>query len=73
MERFFLTRASAVAYLLGTRRATSDEIDNLRVGVADVRLQELDTLDRLLLDVRAGRVRQFRLDKPRAIEVTVTD
>ncbi len=73
MERFFLSRASAVAYLLGMRRATSGGIDNLRVGEADVRLQELDTLDRLLLDVRAGRVREFRLDKPQAIEVTVTD
>lgn len=73
MERFFLSRASAVAYLLGMRRATPGGIDNLRVGEADVRLQELDTLDRLLLDVRAGRVREFRLDKPQAIEVTVTD
>jgi hypothetical protein len=73
MERFFLTRARAVTYLLGMRRATPDGIDNLRVGEADVRLQELDTLDRLLLDVRAGRVREFRLDRPQPIEVTVTD
>jgi hypothetical protein len=55
------------------RRATPDGIDNLRVGEADLRLQDRDTLDRLLLDVRAGRIREFRLDKPQAIEVTVTD
>jgi hypothetical protein len=73
MQRFFLTRASAVAYLRGIRRATPDGIDNPRVGEADVRLQELDTLDRLLLDVRAGRIREFWLDKPQAIEVSVTD
>lgn len=43
MQRSFLTRASAIAYLLGMRRATPDGIDNQRVGEADVRLQELDT------------------------------
>jgi hypothetical protein len=73
MQCFFLTRASAVAYLLGMRRATPDGMDNLRVGEADVRLQELDTLDRLLLDVRAGRIREFRLDRPQAMEIVVTD
>jgi hypothetical protein len=73
MQLFFLTRASAVAYLLGMRRATPDGIDNLRVGEADVRLQERDTLDRLLLDVLTGRICEFRLDKPQAIEVTITD
>ncbi|SEF11901.1 hypothetical protein SAMN02787142_7791 [Burkholderia sp. WP9] len=73
MQHFFMTRASAVAYLLGVRRAMPEGIDHLRVGEADVRLQEVDTLNRLLLDVRAGRIREFRLDKPEAIEVMVTD
>lgn len=73
MQHFFMTRASAVAYLLGLRRAMPDGIVDLRVGEADVRMQEVDMLDRLLLDVRAGRIREFRLDKPEAIEVVVTD
>ncbi|MGY6164133.1 hypothetical protein [Paraburkholderia strydomiana] len=73
MQRLFLTQIRAVAYLLVLRRAMPDGIDELRVGEADVRLQELDTLDRLLLDVRAGRISEFRLDKPRPVEVVVTD
>jgi hypothetical protein len=73
MQRFFLTRVRAVAYLLAVRRAMPDQIDDLRVGEADVRLQELDTLNRLILDVRAGRICEFRLDKPPAIEVVITD
>ncbi|MEZ2311129.1 hypothetical protein AB6809_31260 [Paraburkholderia sp. RCC_158] len=73
MQQFFLTRVRTVAYLLAVRRAMPSEIDELRVGEADVRLQALDTLDRLLLDVRAGRISEFRLDEPRTVEVVVTD
>jgi hypothetical protein len=73
MERFFMTRARAAAYLLRMRRAMRDGIDSLRTGVTDSRLQELDTLDRLLLNVRAGRVREFRLDTPLAVEIMITD
>ena len=69
----FLTRVRAVAYLLRLSRATPDGIDELRGDEADVRLQELDMLDRLLSDVRAGPVGEFRLHKPNAIEVVVID
>ncbi len=73
MQRFFMTRARAVAYLLVMRRAMPDGIDNLLVDEADSRLQELDMLERLLLDVRAGRIREFRLNEPEAVEIVVTD
>ncbi|TCF96474.1 hypothetical protein BZM26_37475 [Paraburkholderia strydomiana] len=73
MQRFLLTRARAVAYLLRVRRATTDAIDNLQVGEAAVRLRELDMLERMLLDVRAGRINEFRLDKPQTIEIAITD
>jgi len=73
MQHFFMTRARAVAYLLVMRRAMPDGIDNLLVGKADSRLQELDMLKRLLLDVRAGRLREFRLNEPEAVEIVVTD
>jgi len=45
MERFFMTQARAVAYLLRVRRAMADGIDSQRTGDTGSRLQELDTLD----------------------------
>ncbi|SEF11553.1 hypothetical protein SAMN02787142_7721 [Burkholderia sp. WP9] len=73
MERFFMTRASAIAYLLKARRAMPDEIEDLRVRDADMRLQELDAIDRLLIDVRAGRTREFRVAMPLSVEIAITD
>ncbi len=68
-----MTRARAVRYLLGERRDMPHAIDGLTVSAAEGRLQWLDAFDRLVLDVRAGRVREFRVEGLQPVEVSVID
>jgi len=68
-----MTRRRAVAYLLGVRRAMPDDIDGMCVTEADQKLQTLEGVDRLILDVRAGRIGKFRVGFPVAAEIVVAD
>ncbi|APR39587.1 hypothetical protein [Paraburkholderia sp. SOS3] len=61
MERLFLTRVRAIEKIMVRRRIVSDALDDRHVAKADTLRAELAELERLLLDVRAGRASEFVL------------
>jgi hypothetical protein len=73
MERFFMGRASAVTYLLESRRAIFEKIADSLTGNVETESRELEQIDRLILDVRAGRVQAFELKHPKAVAIFVTN
>jgi hypothetical protein len=73
MDRFFMRRARAVWYLLDCRREWSGRIGPAHIGDVEFESQQLDLIDRLVLDVRAGRVHSFELAHPKAVAIFVTD
>jgi len=73
MERFFMRRASAVILLLDRRRKWLKQIEATPSGDVEPQIREIESIDRLVLDVRAGRVRTFELTRPNTITVHVTD
>jgi hypothetical protein len=73
MDRFFMQRASAVLYLLKRRREWLGMVEAAKTGDVEFESQQLDLIERLILDVRAGRVNAFELDHPTAIAVFVSD
>jgi hypothetical protein len=73
MERYFMTRTSAVALLVGSRRAIREELEN-KVATDTTRCERLfQNLERMLLDVRAGRTSEFDLEYPLPVHVIVSD
>jgi len=73
MDRFFMQRASAVLYLLQRRREWSTRIESAPSGDVEFETRQLDLIERLIIDVRAGRVDAFELDHPKAVAVFVSD
>jgi hypothetical protein len=73
MEQFFMRRGSAVTYLLARRRAWFATIADAPSGNIEMELSEIERIERLILDVRAGRVRAFELTRPKRVAVFVTD
>jgi hypothetical protein len=72
MEQFFMRRASAVNFVLARRRLCLDKI----ASATDVDLdqqREVELIERLVLDVRAGRLSTFELKQAKAVAVIVTD
>jgi len=69
-----MRRANAIGYLLARRhRLVEKKMDAGMRGEAEFNGdKEIAQLDRLVLDVRAGRIRAFRLDEPESIEIIVT-
>lgn len=61
MEEVFVTRASAVARIVTARRALQKDSENADAMSAHDRASRLERLDRLLFDVRAGRLCDFRM------------
>jgi hypothetical protein len=72
MDRFFMTRVGAVAYLLDRRRACSEKIVATPNGNTALESQEMKLIDRLILDVRAGRIHKFELAHPRAVAIFIS-
>jgi len=68
-----MTRVGAVAYLLDRRRVCSEKIVATPNGNTALESQEIKLIDRLVLDVRAGRVHKFELARPRAMTIFVSD
>lgn len=71
MERFFMSRRSAIALIVNARTtllANADE--RLPTGAQHHEAREAD-LTRLLFDVRAGRVDEFELKEPTPMHVIV--
>jgi hypothetical protein len=73
MERFFMGRASAVTYLLEQRRTWFTQIQAAASGSVETELKEIERIDRLVLDVRAGRVHSFELTRPNPVQIFITD
>jgi hypothetical protein len=73
MEKFFMGRGSAVTYLIARRRAWFATITATPSGNVELESRQLELLERLILDVRAGRVRSFELTQPKPVSVVVTD
>lgn len=68
-----MQRQSAVLYLLKHHREWSTRIASGKTGDIELETQQLDLIERLILDVRAGRVGAFELDHPKAIAVFISD
>ncbi|SOE99897.1 hypothetical protein SAMN05446635_7936 [Burkholderia sp. OK233] len=73
MERFFMRRSSAVIMLLYHRRGWHGKIATAASDNVEREMLEIELIDRLVLDVRAGRIRTFELTDPKAVEVNVID
>lgn len=71
MERFFMSRRSAIALIMNARATLLAHADE-RLP-ADARRHEalVADLTRLLFDVRAHRVDEFELTEPTPMHVTV--
>ncbi|CAB3797487.1 hypothetical protein LMG28690_04547 [Paraburkholderia caffeinilytica] len=73
MEQFFMRRASAVILLLYRRRDWQGKIAAATSGNVEREMLEIESIDRLVLNIRAGRIRTFELTEPKAVEVNVID
>ncbi len=73
MERHFLSRKSAVALLVDARRALADQLSESSPNEAARIEQMLRTIERLLLDVRVGRTREFDMEYPTLVRIIVSD
>jgi hypothetical protein len=61
MDEVFVTRTSAVERIVKARKALQQNLENTDgVGALDT-ASRLEWLDRLLVDVRAGRLSDFRI------------
>ncbi|CAN0619741.1 conserved protein of unknown function [Burkholderia multivorans] len=69
-----MRRANAIGYLLARhRQLVAKKMGAGMRGDAEFDGdKEIAQLDRLVLDVRAGRIREFRLAEPESIEIIVT-
>ncbi|HVE07804.1 MAG TPA: hypothetical protein VNE00_11170 [Paraburkholderia sp.] len=72
MERMFLTRASAIERIMLRRRSLLDTLNARDASGADTLNAELTELERLLLDVRAGRAHEFVLQGDAPLHCFVT-
>jgi len=72
MNRIFMTREEAVHVLVEAHaKASGNSAQLIRpVGNDPARVE---ALDRLLLDVRAGRVYEFRIDANDSVHIAITD
>jgi hypothetical protein len=73
MDRFFMQRASAVAYLMDRRRRWLQKIETTPGGDVEFERQEVELLAQLILDLRAARVNTFQFTRPQAVEIYVSD
>jgi len=68
-----MRRTSAVAHLVRCRRLLLEEIANTPSGDIERESERMDGIERLLVAVRAGRVRQFEINHRAYSEIHVTD
>ncbi len=68
-----MRRGSAVTYLLGQRRTWFAKISATSTGNVETESRQIELIERLILDVRAGRVRTFELTHPKPVAIFVTD
>jgi hypothetical protein len=73
MERYFVRRMSAVAFLLDRRREWFEKISLSPTDDVEFETQQLDLIDQLVFDVRAGRVDSFELHHPTPVAMFISD
>lgn len=73
MERYFMSRTSAIGLLVDTRQALAADLHEKPSHSGQSNEQMLRDVERLLLDVRVGRTREFHLEFPSRIHVIVSD
>jgi hypothetical protein len=72
MERFFMPRARAIALIVATLKTMLEHADERLPADAKRIHDTAASLERLLLDVRAGRIDSFDLTYPSPIHVTIS-
>jgi hypothetical protein len=72
MERYFMSRTSAVALLVDTRQALAAGLGD-KSHDAERYQRMLQDVERLLLNVRVGRTNEFHLEFPNRVHVLVSD
>ncbi len=68
-----MSRRSAVGLLVDTRQTLAKGLHEKAQQEVERNQQRLQEVERLLLDVRAGRTREFQLAFPNPIHVIVSD
>lgn len=68
-----MSRTSAVALLVDARQSLAGELQEKASHAPVGGEQMLRDIERLLLDVRIGRAREFQLDYPTRVYVIVSD
>jgi len=68
-----MRRASAVSFLLERRRSWLEKIAAATEGDVEQESGQVDSLNQLVLDVRAGRLSEFELPDSKTLAVIVTD
>jgi hypothetical protein len=71
MERLFVTRNRAIEKIMIRRRIVSDALDKRHATDTDALRAQLEALERLLLDVRAGRATEFVLEDEATVQCFV--
>lgn len=66
-------RSGAIIYLMERRRAWFEKIAATSSGNVELESAQIELIERLVLDIRAGRVRAFELKHPNPVAVFVTD
>ncbi|HEX7683502.1 MAG TPA: hypothetical protein VF446_08160 [Trinickia sp.] len=68
-----MSRSSAIALLVDTRRALAADLHEKPQQDMQRNEQTLHEIERLLLDVRIGRTREFKLEFPSRMHVIVSN
>ncbi len=68
-----MSRLSAIALLVDTRRALAADLHEKPQHDKQRSEQSLHEVERLLLDVRVGRTREFELEFPSRMHVIVSN
>ena len=68
-----MSRTSAVALLVDTRQVLSADLRDKPQSETERHQHMLQDVERLLLDVRVGRTREFELAFPSRMHVIVSD
>lgn len=68
-----MSRKSAVGLLVDARQALAANLHEKPPHEAERSQQMLQELERLLLDVRVGRTREFKLVFPSSMHIIVSD
>jgi hypothetical protein len=72
MNRIFMTREEAIHLLVEAHTKASGN-STLLIRPVGNDPSKIEALDRLLLDIRAGRVNEFRIDANDSVHIAITD